>query len=130
MAVPGQRSSNPFPTSNDTGGGLDFFKRKMQGAADQIAAMPNAPPVAPAQPAVTVRKGAYQAGARRPVQAPVQREQGMNMGDYDNGMGGMFGEAEQEGRGRWTLKSVWSREGMGARVGGRREKRGRRREGE
>lgn len=99
MAVPGQRSSNPFPTSNDTGGGLDFFKRKMQGAADQIAAMPNAPPVAPAQPAVTVRKGAYQAGARRPVQAPVQREQGMNMGDYDNGMGGMFGEAEQEGRG-------------------------------
>lgn len=61
-----------------------------------MAVMPNAPPVAPAQPAVTVRKGAYQAGARRPVQAPVQREEGMSMGEYDNPYGGVFGEAEQE----------------------------------
>ena len=100
MAVPGQSSDNPFPNNGAApdGSGGDLFKfLRQQGdrAASQVRSMPTGVP----QPQTTVRKGAMQVGRRPPPAAPPTPGTPMNMGDYDNGMGGIFGEAEQEGRG-------------------------------
>lgn len=100
MAVPGQSSDNPFPGNGSapSGSGGDLFKfLRQQGdrAASQVRSMPSGVPT----PQTTVRSGAMQVGRRPPPAAPPTRGTPMDMGDYDNGMGGMFGEAEQEGRG-------------------------------
>lgn len=103
MAVPGYGNNNPFappeqPSGGGGGGGGDLFKfLRQQGdrAAQQVRSMPSAP----AAPQVTVRKGAYQPGARPTAAPPPTPGAQFDMGEYDNGMGGIFGEAEQEGRG-------------------------------
>jgi hypothetical protein len=104
MAVPGYGNSNPFAPPEEEapsgGGGGRGFMDMIRGVGDRAAAQTRAMPNAqPAVPDVTVRKGAMKVGARPRPQAPPTPGAQYNMGDYDNGMGGIFGEAEQEGRG-------------------------------